>query len=121
MFLPPLSSLKRCKRYFLTPCIYIYIIFTLNYEITGEWGKIYNAELNALYSSSNIIRNLKSRRVVWAGHVAHMEQSRNAYRILVEKLEGTRPLGRLRRRWEDNIKMDLREMDCEAWHWIDLA
>ena len=57
----------------------------------------------------NVIRNLKSRRLRWAGHVAHIEQSRNAYRVLVGKPEGSRPLGRPRRTWEDNIKMDLME------------
>ena len=60
-----------------------------------------------MHYSPNIIRSLKSRRLRWAGHVARMEQSRNAYRVLVGKPEGKRPLGR-RRRWEDNIKMDLR-------------
>ena len=77
-------------------------------KITGEWRKLHNAELYALYSSPNVIRNLKSRRLGWAGHVARMEQSRNAYRVLVRKLEGKRPLERPRRRWEDNIKMYLR-------------
>ena len=76
-------------------------------EISDEWRKLHNAELHALYSSPNIIRSLKSRRLRWAGHVARMEQSRNAYRVLVQKPEGKRPLGRPRRRWEDNIKMDL--------------
>ena len=68
-----------------------------------------------------IIRNLKSRRPRWAGHVARMEQSRNAYRDLVGKSEKKRPLGRPKRRWEDNIKMDLREEDCDPEHWIALA
>ena len=77
-------------------------------EITGEWRKLHNAELHVLYSSSNIIRNLKSRQLRWAGHVACMGQSRNTYRILVGKPEGKRLVGRLRCRWEDNIKMDLR-------------
>ena len=66
-----------------------------------------------MYSSPNIIRSLKSRRLRWAGHVAHMEQSRNAYRVLVEKSEGNRPLGRPRRKWEDNIRMDFREVGCD--------
>ena len=66
--------------------------------------KLHNAELHELYSSTNIIRNLKSRRLRWAGHVARMGQSRNAYRVLVGKPEGKRPLGRPRHRWEDNIK-----------------
>ncbi|KAJ4426285.1 hypothetical protein ANN_27097 [Periplaneta americana] len=78
-------------------------------EVTGEWRKLHNTEVHALYSSPDIIRNIKSRRLRWAGHVAHMGESRNAYRVLVGGLEGKRPLGRPRRRWEDNIKMDLRE------------
>ena len=81
-------------------------------DITGEWRKLHNAELHALYSSPNIIRDLKSRRLRWAGHVAQMEQFRYAYRALVGKPENKRPLGRPRRRWEDNIKMDLREVGC---------
>ena len=92
-------------------------------EITGEWRKLHNAELYALYYSPNIIRNLKSRRlrVRWAGHVARMEQSRNAYRVLVGKPEGKGPLRRPRRRWEDNIKMDLRVVGCDPRDWIALA
>ena len=90
-------------------------------EITGEWRKLHNAELHALYSPPNIIRSLKSRRLRWAGHVARMEQSRNAYRVLVGKPEGKRLLGRPRRRWEDNTKMDLREVGCDPGQCIDLA
>ena len=90
-------------------------------EITGDWRKLHSAELHALYSSLNIIRSLKSRRLRWAGHVAHMEQSRNAYRVLVGKPEGKRRLGRPRHRWDDNIKMDLREMGCDPGERIDLA
>ena len=75
--------------------------------------KLHNAELHALYSSPNIIRNLKSRRLIWAGDVARMEQFRNAYRVLVGKPESKRPLAWPRRRWEDNIKMDLREVGCD--------
>ena len=82
--------------------------------------KLHNAEIHALYSSPNIIRSLKSRRLRWAGHVARMEQSRNAYRVLVGKPEGKGPLGRPRRRWEDNIKMDLREVGCNPEEWIIL-
>ncbi|KAJ4431708.1 hypothetical protein ANN_20310 [Periplaneta americana] len=69
-------------------------------EVTGEWRKLHNAELHALYSSPDIIRNIKSRRLRWAGHVARMGESRNAYRVLVGRPEGIRPLGRPRRRWE---------------------
>ena len=90
-------------------------------EITGEWRKLQNTELHALYSSPNIIRSLKSRRLRWAGHVARMEQSRNTYRVLVGNPEGKRPLGRPRRRWEDNITMDLREVGCDPGELIDLA
>ena len=75
-------------------------------NVTGEWRKLHNAELHALYSSPNIIRNLKSRRLIWAGHVARMEQFRNSYRVLVGKPNSKRPLGRPRRRWEDNIKFE---------------
>ena len=88
-------------------------------EITEEWRKLHNAELHALYSSPNKIRSIKSRRLRWAGHVARMEQSRNAYRV--GKPEGKRRLGRPRHRWEDNIKMDLREVGCDPGEWIDLA
>ena len=66
-----------------------------------------------MYFSPKIIRNLKARRLRWAGHVARMEHSRNAYRIVVGKSEGKKPLGWPRRRWEDNIKMDLREVGCD--------
>ena len=89
-------------------------------EITGEWRKLHNAELHALYSP-NIIRSLKSRRLRLTGHVARMEQSRNAYRVIVGKSEGKRPLGRPRRRWEDNIKIDLRDVSCDPGVWIGLA
>ncbi|KAJ4436743.1 hypothetical protein ANN_16875 [Periplaneta americana] len=90
-------------------------------EVTGEWRKLHNAELHALYSSPDIIRNLKSRRFRWAGHVARMGESRNAYRVLVGRPEGKRPLGRPRRRWEDNIKMNLREVGYDDRDWINLA
>ena len=90
-------------------------------EITGDWRKLHNAELHGLYSSPNIFRSLKSRRLRWAGHVARMGQSRNACRVLVGKPEEKRPLRRPRRRMEDHIKMDLRELGCDAGDWIDLA
>ncbi|KAJ4450887.1 hypothetical protein ANN_02320 [Periplaneta americana] len=90
-------------------------------EVTGEWRKLHNTELHALYSSPDIIRNLKSRRLRWAGHVARMGESRNACRVLVGRPEGKRPLGRPRRRWEDNIKMDLREVGYDDRDWINLA
>ncbi|KAJ4448592.1 hypothetical protein ANN_10611 [Periplaneta americana] len=83
-------------------------------EVTGEWRKLHNAELHALHPSPDIIRNIKSRRLRWAGHVARMGESRNAYRVLVGRPEGKRPLERPRRRWEDNIKMDLREVGYDG-------
>ncbi|KAJ4441769.1 hypothetical protein ANN_11627 [Periplaneta americana] len=79
-------------------------------EVTGEWRKLQNAELHALYSSPDIITNIRSRRLRWTGHAACMGEPRNAYRVLVGRPERKRPLGRLRRRWEDNIKMDLRQV-----------
>ena len=79
-------------------------------EVTGEWRKLHNEELSDLYSLPNIV--VKSRRMRWAGHVAHMGEGRDVYRVLVGKPEGMRPLGRPRRRWEDNIKMDLQEVGC---------
>ncbi|KAJ4433744.1 hypothetical protein ANN_16055 [Periplaneta americana] len=90
-------------------------------EVAGEWRKLHNTELQALYSSPDIIRNIKSRRLRWAWHVARMGESRNAYRVLVGRPEGKRPLGRPRRRWEDNIKMDLREVGYGDREWINLA
>jgi hypothetical protein len=74
-------------------------------ETTGEWRRLHNEELNDLYSSPNIIRVIKSRRMRWAWHVACMGEKRGAYWILVGRPEGRRPLGRPRRRWEDTIKM----------------
>jgi hypothetical protein len=79
-------------------------------EVTGEWRRLHNKELYALYSSPNIIRVIKPR-LRWTGHVARMGETRGAYRVLVENPEGRRPLERPRRRWEDNIKMDLREVE----------
>jgi hypothetical protein len=73
--------------------------------VTEEWRRLHNEELNNLYSSINIIRVNISRRMRWAGHVASMREKRGAYRILVGRPEGRRPLGRPRRRWEDNIQM----------------
>jgi hypothetical protein len=88
-------------------------------EATGEWRRLHNEELNDLYSSPNIIRVIKSRRMRWAGYVARMREKRYAYRILVGRPEGRRPLGRPRRRWEDNIKTNLQEV---GWgHKLDLA
>jgi hypothetical protein len=85
-------------------------------EVTGEWRKLHNEELLNLYSSPNIIRMNKSRRMRWAGHLARMGE-KNAYRILVGKPEGRRPLGRPRRRWMDNINIDLREKGWDGVVW----
>jgi hypothetical protein len=90
-------------------------------EVTGERRKLHGGELNHLYSSADIIRQIKSRRMRWAGHVARMGEGRNVYRVLVGKPEGKRPLGRPRRRWEDGIKMDLREIGWGCVEWIQLA
>ena len=79
-------------------------------EVTGEWRKLRNEELTDLYSSLNIIRVMKSRRMRWAAHVACMVKRRRAYRGLVGKPKGKRQIGRTRRRWEDNIKMDVQEV-----------
>ena len=79
-------------------------------EVTGEWRRLHNEGLNDLYSSPNIVRVIKLRRIRWAGHVARMGEERGAYRVLVGKPEGKRPLGRPRRRWVDNIGMDLQKV-----------
>jgi hypothetical protein len=84
-------------------------------EVTGEWRKLHGGELHNLYSSPDIIRQIKSRRMRWAGHVARMGEGRNMYRVLVGKPEGKRPLGRARRRWEGGIKMDPREIGWGMW------
>jgi len=90
-------------------------------EVTGEWRKLYNEELNDLYCSPNIVRVITSRKMRWAGHVARMGEGRGVYRVLVGKLEGKIPLGRPMRRWEGNIKMDLQEVGCGGMDWIELA
>jgi hypothetical protein len=90
-------------------------------DVTGDWRKLHNEELHNLYSSPNLIRIIKSRRMRWAGHVRRMGETRNAYRILVGKPDGKRPLGRPKRMWEDNIKMDLREIGWDGMDWIELA
>jgi hypothetical protein len=91
-------------------------------EVTGEWRKLYSGELHNLYSSPDITRQIKSRRMRWVGHVARMGEGRNVYKVLMGKPEGKRPLDKPRRRWEDGIKIDLRET---GWRgvvvWINLA
>jgi len=90
------------------------------HEVTGEWRKLHNEELNDLYCSPNIVWVIKSRRMRWAGHVARMGERRGVYRVLVGKPEEKRPLGRPRHRGKDNIKMDRREVGCGGIDWIDL-
>ena len=92
------------------------------HEVTGEWRRLHDEELNDFYSSPNIVRVIKSRRMRWAGHVARMGEERGAFRVLVGKPEGKRPpLGRPRRRWVDNIRMDLQEVGCGYVDWIGLV
>jgi hypothetical protein len=90
-------------------------------EVTGEWRKLHNEELHILYSFPNIIRQFKSRRMRWAGHVARMGEERNVYKVLVGKPEGKRPPGRPRHIREDGIRMDLRKTDQGSVEWIQLA
>ena len=90
-------------------------------EVTGEWRRLYNDELNDLYSSPNIVRVIRSRRMRWAGHVACMGEERGVYRVLLGKSEGRRLLERPRRRRVDNIRMDLQEVGCGYMDWTGLA
>jgi hypothetical protein len=90
-------------------------------EVTGEWRKLHSEELHILYSSLNIIRQIKSRRMKWAGHVVRMGEERNVYTALMGKPERKRPLGRPRRRRENGIRMDLREIDWGSMDWIQMA
>jgi hypothetical protein len=89
--------------------------------VTGGWRKLHNKELHNLYTSPSVIRIIKSRRMRWAGHVARIGEKRNVYRLLVGNPEGKRPLGRPRRRWIDNIKMDILEVGLSVMAWIGLA
>jgi hypothetical protein len=88
-------------------------------EVTGEWRKLHNEELNDLYSLPNIVRMVKSRRMRWAGHVARMGEGRGVNGVLMGKPEGKRPLGRPRCRWDDNIKMDLQEVGWSCGDWME--
>jgi hypothetical protein len=90
-------------------------------EEDGSRRKLHSDELHSLYSSPNIVVMIKSRRMRWAGHVARMGEGRSVYRVLVGRLEGKRPVERPWRRWEDNIKLDLREIGIDWAKWIRLA
>jgi len=90
-------------------------------EVTGEWRRLHNEELNDFYCSPNIVRVIKSRKMKWAGLVARMSEERWVYRVLVGKPEGKRPLGRPRRRWVNNIRLELQEVGCGYMDWIGLA
>jgi len=81
-------------------------------EVTAKWRRLHNEEINDFYSSPNIVRVIKARRMRWAGHVARMSEERGVYRVLLGKPEGKRPLGRPRRRWVDNIRLDLQVEEC---------
>ena len=93
----------------------------LSPPVTVEWRKLHNKELSDLYSLPNIVRVAKSRRMRRAGHVARVVQGIRVYRVLVAKPEGKRPLGRPRRRWDDNIKMNLQEVGGGCGDWMEMA
>jgi hypothetical protein len=100
------------------------LIFRIIYESCVQYflpPKLHSEKLHNLYSSPDIIRQVKSRGLRWAGHVARMGEERKVYKVLVGKPEGKRPLGRPRRRWEDGIRMDLGEIDLGGVDWIRLA
>jgi len=90
-------------------------------EVTEEWRRLHNEEINDLYCSPNIVRVIKSRIMRWAGHEARMGEESGVYRVLVGKPEGRRPMGRPRRRWVDNIRMDLQVVGFGYMDWIGLA
>jgi hypothetical protein len=96
-------------------------IFGPKREEDGSWRKLRNDELHSLHSSPKTVRVFKSKRMRWVGHEAHMGEGRGVYRVLVGRSEGRRPLRRPRCRWEDNIKMDLREIGIDEVNWIWLA
>jgi hypothetical protein len=96
-------------------------IFGPKKEEDGSWRKLLNDKFHNLFPSPNIVRAIKSRSMMWARHVAHMVEGRGVCRGLVAMPEGNRPLGKPRRRWEDNIKMDLRKIGIDGANWIRLA
>ena len=123
----------------LYDCVISYVILREEYRLTvfenrilsrifgskrdenGEWRTLHNEELHSLYRSPNIVRLIRSRKLRWAGHVARMEEGRSAFKILAGKPTGKRPLGRPGLRWEDNIKMDLKEIVINTRNSVDLA
>jgi hypothetical protein len=96
-------------------------IFGPKREEDVSWRKLHNDELHSLYSSLNIVRVIKPGRMRWVGHVACMWEERGVYRVLVGRPKCKRPLGRPRHRWEDNIKLDLRETGINGVNWIQLG
>jgi hypothetical protein len=96
-------------------------VFGPKWEEAVSWRKLYNDKLHSLYSSPNTVRVIKTRRMRWAGHVARMEEGRGIYTVFVGRRKGKRPLERPRRRWEGNIKVDLRETGIDEAKWIRLA
>jgi hypothetical protein len=90
-------------------------------HILESWRKLHNDDLYSLYSTPNIVRVIKSSRIMWAGHVARMGEGRGVYRFLVGRPKGKKPLGRPRRRWKDNIKMDLKGIGIDGANWVRLA
>jgi hypothetical protein len=96
-------------------------IFGPKSEEDGSWTKLHNDEIHSLYSSPNIVRVIKSRRMRWTGHVARRGERRGVYRVLVGRPEGKRLLGRPRRRWEVSVKMDPREIGIDEANWIRLT
>jgi hypothetical protein len=98
--------------------VYTYLYGQKRDEVTGGWRKLHNEELHNLYSSPSIIRMVKSRRIRWVEYVACMGEKRNVYRNLVGKPKGKRLLGRQKRKWEDNIKMDLKRY-MMGWYGMD--
>jgi hypothetical protein len=115
------SSLPHNLRVSLKFILILRRIFGPKREEDGSWRKLHNDELHSLYYSHNIIRLIKSRRMRWTGHVACMGEGRGVYRVLVGRSEGKRPLGRPRYRWEDNIKMDFKEIGIGGANWIWLT
>jgi hypothetical protein len=96
-------------------------IFRPKRDDNGEWRRLHNDKLHSLYRSSNIVNLIKSRRLRWASHIARMEEGRRTFKILTGTTAGKRPLGRPRRRWEDNIRMNLKGIGINTRNWVDSA